>query len=91
MISGDFTTWMDKTGGGSYLHWTLFQYFDNCHANIGVFCTDFNNANVFYTGRPARELDVSSLNKAALAFKAAKRVRGAWDDGPPHLTLYSKI
>ena len=29
MISGDFTTWMDKTGGGSYLHWTLFQYFNN--------------------------------------------------------------
>jgi hypothetical protein len=72
MINGDFTTWMDKTGGGSYLHWTLFQYFDNCHANIGVFCTDFNNANVFYTGRPASELDVSSLNKVALAFKAAK-------------------
>ena len=72
MINGDFTTWMDKTGGGSYLHWTLFQYFDNCHANIGVFCTDFNNANVFYSGRPASELDVSSLNKVALAFKAAK-------------------
>ena len=27
---------------------------------------------MFYTGRPASELDVSSLNKVALAFKAAK-------------------
>ena len=63
---------MAKTGGGSYLHWTLFQYFVNCHANIGVFCTDFNNANVFYTGCPSSELDVSALNKVASAFKAAK-------------------
>ena len=37
-----------------------------------MFCTDFNNANVFYTGRPASELDVSALNKVALAFKGAK-------------------
>ena len=63
---------MDKTGGGSYLHLTLFQYFDNCHANIGVFCTDFNNADVLYMGRPASELDVRALTKVALTFKAAK-------------------
>jgi hypothetical protein len=72
MINGDFTTWMDKTGGRSYLHWTLFQYFDNCHANIGVFCTNFNN-NMFYMGCPASKLDCSALTKVALAFKAAKK------------------
>ena len=72
MINDELTTWMDKTGGGSYLHWTLLQYFNNFCANIGAFCTDFNNANMFYTGYPANELDCSALNKVALAFKAAR-------------------
>ena len=61
---------MDETGGGSYLHWTLFQYFDNHHAHIEVFCIDFNNAKVFHTGRSTRELDYSALTKVVLAFKA---------------------
>ena len=72
IINGDFTTWMDKTGGGSYLHWILFMYETNRHKNIGVFCTDFNNANAFYTGRPASKLDYSALIRVALVFKAAK-------------------
>jgi hypothetical protein len=72
MVTGDFTTWMDKIGGGFYLYWTLFQYFDNCHVNIGAFCTDCNNVRVFYMGRPASELGCSALTKVALAYKAAK-------------------
>jgi hypothetical protein len=37
-----------------------------------VFCTDFNNANMFCAGRPASELNDSALTKVGLAFKAAK-------------------
>ena len=72
MINGNFTTLADKERGRSYLYWTLFQYFDNCHTNIGVICTYFNNANVFYTGRPASELDDSTLTKVALTSKSSK-------------------
>ena len=72
MINWGFTTWLDKSEGESYLRWTLFRYFDNCHANIRVLCTDFNNANVFYIGQPDSKLDCSALTKVALAFKAAK-------------------
>ena len=71
IANGDLTPWTDKTGGGSHLHWTLFQYLDNCHANIGSFCADVNNANIFYTGCPDSKLDFSVLIKVDLAFKAA--------------------
>ena len=60
------------TGRGFYFHWTLFKYCNNYHANSGVFCTGFNNANMFYTGRSASELDFNALTKVALAFKTVK-------------------
>ena len=63
---------MDKTGGEFYLHRTLFQYFDNCHANIGDICTNFNNVNVLYTGRPTSKLDCSAMPEVALAYKTVK-------------------
>jgi hypothetical protein len=71
LVNDDFTTWMDKTGGESHLHSILFYYFDNYYATTRVFCTDFNNENVYYTGRPAMKLDCSALTKVALTFKAA--------------------
>jgi hypothetical protein len=70
LVNGEFTTWVDTTGGRYHLDWILFRYLGNCHSKIGIFCTDFNNANVYSTGHPASKLDCSALTKVAIAFKA---------------------
>ena len=48
---------------------TLFSYYDTIHLNISKFATSFRNVNIFETGRPALDLDLSFLKKAAVIAK----------------------
>ena len=70
LMNGDFETWLRLShGGGDHVHMTLFSYYDTIHLNISKFATSFRNVNIFETGRPASELDLSFLTKAAVIAK----------------------
>ena len=70
LIDGDFKAWLNVTGGGKWVHYVLFQFWDTCHSLISQFSTDYMNVNVYESGRDASELDISALKKAAIVFKS---------------------
>ena len=68
-----FDAWIVKTnGGGDGVHLILLQFFDAAHTHLCIFCTDFNNVNVFETSRNAVDLDKSALGDAAIVLQSAK-------------------
>ena len=68
----DFRNWVERTGGGKYVHCTLLQFWDSCHSNFCTFATDFQNSNYYYTKRPVEELESEYLTKVAVCFQAAR-------------------
>ena len=43
-----FVAWIvQMNGGGEMVHLILIQFFDGAHTHLCIFCTDFNNKNVF--------------------------------------------
>ena len=69
MIDGDFKSWLSVTGGGKWVHYVLFQFWDTCHTLISQFATDYMNVHTYESGDDASKLDISALKKAALVFK----------------------
>ena len=70
LMSSNFEGWLrQKYGGRRHAQLTLFAYYDYAHLNISKFATNFQNINSFETGRPASELDLTFLIKAAVIIK----------------------
>lgn len=73
LMGAEFQNWERlENGGGDHIHLTLFKYWDAAQLNLSKFATNFQNINVMESGRPASELDVSSLKKAVAVTKHAK-------------------
>ena len=47
IMDPDFDDWIEKTGGGRWVHALLLQYFDVCISRIFEFAVDFQNGNLF--------------------------------------------
>ena len=73
MIDGDFKSWLSVTGGGKWVHYVLFQFWDSCHSLISQFATDYMNVHVYESGDDPSKLDISALKKAALVFKSCNQ------------------
>ena len=70
LMSGDFETWLRLShGDGPHVHMNFFSYYDTIHLNISKFAMSFRNVNIFETGRPASDLDLSFLVKTAVIAK----------------------
>ena len=73
LMGSDFQSWERlENGGSNHVHLTLFKYWDAAQLNIAKFATNFENINVMESGRPASELDVTSLKKAVAVTKHAQ-------------------
>ena len=73
VMDPDFDTWVEKTGGGRWIHALLLQYFDVCISLIFDFAVDFQNGNVFEYKRSTNELDPGSLTKCITVFQSARK------------------
>ena len=71
LTGGDFDDWITRTGGGSWIHYTLFQYWDSMHTKLVQFATNYVNTNLFDTGSSPSELEIDSLISAAKVGKHA--------------------
>ena len=67
-----FRNWIERTGGGTYVHCTLLQFWGSCHSNFCTFATDFQNSNYYHTKCSVEDLDCEYLNKVTVCFQAAR-------------------
>lgn len=70
VCSADFQSWMrSNNGGGDHVHYSVFNYWDAAHRLLAQFSLDFVNTHVVESGRDAKELDTSALEKMARVTK----------------------
>ena len=72
IMGPDWDAWIEKTGGGLYVHALLLQFFDSIFSNLASFAADFHNGNIFETKRPASETDDGPLVSAVLVLQHAR-------------------